>query len=133
MKIDHVGIVMEDGQQLRDMFKKYFNGKVGKKIFDRSGFISQIIELELGSIEILCPVNEHSPITRFLDKKGEGLHHISIRVENIKEIVERMKDDNYKFIDNIRLYNKGNEVIKYIFLNPKYTNKILIELQEKVE
>jgi len=133
MNIDHIGIVTEDREVLSSMLKKYFDGQAGKEVLDEEGFISQFIELGLGSIEILQPTKKDSTISKFLHKTGGGLHHISFRVENIEEIVTRMKNDKYEFIDDIRLYEKGDKKLKYIFLNPKYSNKILIELQEEIK
>ncbi|WP_432402608.1 VOC family protein [Wukongibacter sp. M2B1] len=133
MNIDHIGIVTEDSTLLSNMLQKYFNGQAGKEVVDEEGFISQFISLENGSIEILQPTKKESVISRFLENTGGGLHHISIKVENIEDTVKRMKDDKYEFINNIGLYDKGDRKLKYIFLNPKYSNKILIELHEEIK
>ncbi len=133
MNIDHIGIVTEDRQILSTMLEKYFNGQPRKEVLDEEGFISQFIDLEFGSIEILEPIRKNSTIGKFLEKTGGGLHHISIKVKNIEETVEKMIRDKYEFIGDIGLYDRGEKNLKYIFINPKFSNKVLIELQEEIK
>ncbi|MCG8539554.1 MAG: VOC family protein [Clostridia bacterium] len=133
MNIDHIGIVTEDRQILSTMLEKYFNGQPRKEVLDEEGFISQFIDLEFGSIEILEPIRKNSTIGKFLEKTGGGLHHISIKVKNIEKTVEKMIRDKYEFIGDIVLYDRGEKNLKYIFINPKFSNKVLIELQEEIK
>ncbi|KXG76429.1 VOC family protein [Thermotalea metallivorans] len=134
MEIDHIGIAAEDGEKLALLYEKHFGAQKSKKTENEDlGFTSQFIHFEKGKIEILQPMRMNSIIGRFLEKRGEGIHHISFRVNNLEKIVEFMGRDQYDFIDTIQSYDGDGEKLKYIFLHPKCTNGILVELHEVIK
>lgn len=134
MEIDHIGIAVEDGEKLILLYEKYFGGQRSKKIENEDlGFTSQFIHFEKGKIEILQPMRMNSIIGRFLEKRGEGIHHISFRVNNLEETVEAMGRDQYDFIDSIQSCDRDGAKLKYIFLHPKCANGVLVELHEVIK
>ena len=84
-----------------------------------------IIELENGRIELMQPTNDSSPIKKFLDKKGQGLHHMALDTDNIEGEVERMEGCGIQFLGKIRPGSAGTKVI---FIHPKSLNGVLTEL-----
>ena len=81
-------------------------------------------------IELLEATNSDSPIAKFLDKRGEGIHHIAFGVENIEAEIERLKKEGFQFISEEPKDGADNK--RVVFLHPKSTNGVLVELcQEK--
>ncbi|MEG0163615.1 MAG: VOC family protein, partial [Mucinivorans sp.] len=81
-------------------------------------------------IELLEASNPESPISKFIDKKGEGIHHLAFSVENILNEVERLKKEGFQFISEEPKEGADNKLV--VFLHPKSTNGVLVELcQEK--
>lgn len=131
--ISHLGIAVKD---LDEAVKKYIlltgdddpsihdvpDQKIKAAIF-KGSFLGN------GSrIELISPTSDDSPISKFLDKKGEGLHHVSIFVEDIEAKLTSLKDAGIKLIDeNPRIGAEGNKIA---FIHPKDTNGVLIELEE---
>jgi methylmalonyl-CoA/ethylmalonyl-CoA epimerase len=79
-------------------------------------------------IELLEPLNDESPIAKFIEKKGEGIHHMAIEVEDIEAKIEDMKEKGARFIGDKP--TKGADNMKIIFVHPKSTNGVLLELCE---
>ena len=84
-----------------------------------------IIHLENGRVELMQPTNDTSPIRKFLDKKGEGLHHMALETDNIEGEVERMEGCGIKFLGQIRPGSAGTKVT---FIHPKSLHGVLAEL-----
>ena len=97
---------------------------------EREGVTTSFYELGESKIELLEATNPESPVAKFLDKRGEGIHHIAFGVENIYNEIERLKKAGFLFISEEPKDGADNKLI--VFLHPKSTNGILIELcQEK--
>ena len=82
------------------------------------------------NIELLEPLNEESPISSFLAKRGPGIHHICFRVEGIDLLVEHLKENNIKLINEEP--RPGAHNCRVVFIHPKSTGGVLVELSEKV-
>jgi methylmalonyl-CoA/ethylmalonyl-CoA epimerase len=82
-------------------------------------------------IELIASLGEQSPIESFLEKKGEGLHHIAFEVANIKSEVERLKSEGFVPIDETPKKGADNKMV--VFLHPKATNGVLIELCQEIK
>lgn len=83
------------------------------------------------NIELLEPTSDESPIAKFLDKRGAGIHHICFRVENIDEMVQMLKSNNIKLINEEPRVGAHN--CRVVFIHPKSTGGVLVELSEKVD
>ncbi|MDD3690366.1 MAG: methylmalonyl-CoA epimerase, partial [Synergistaceae bacterium] len=80
-------------------------------------------------IELLEATSEESPVAKFIEKKGEGIHHLAIRVDNLEAALAEMKDKGIRLIDETPRYGAGGARIA--FVHPKSTGGILLELSER--
>jgi methylmalonyl-CoA/ethylmalonyl-CoA epimerase len=88
-----------------------------------------ILWADVTRVELLEPTAEDSPISKFLAKRGEGVHHIAYRVENLEQAVEEMQKQGIKMIEP--LIRSGSEGAKIAFVHPKSTHGVLTELVER--
>jgi len=128
-KIDHIGIAVKDLEEIKNTLSEAFElfPEFEEEIADQK---VQVIGYHVGesTIEYLQPSSPDSPIARFLDKKGSGIHHIAYGVENLVETLQRLQNKGFQLID--KLPRQGAEGKKIAFVHPKSTNGILIELCE---
>jgi methylmalonyl-CoA epimerase len=80
------------------------------------------------AIELLEPMDENSPISKFLDKRGEGIHHICFKVDDIEAVLERLKKQGVRLIDESPRPGAYNS--RVAFIHPKAMNGVLVELAE---
>ena len=128
MKIDHIGIAVESLENslacYRDVLGLNYKGQ--EKVEDQ-GVKVAFLELGESNIELLEPLHEDSPIASHLEKRGEGIHHIAIEVEKeLEEKVEKMQAEGVDFIGDKP--TTGAEGKKIIFIHPKSTHGVLMEL-----
>jgi methylmalonyl-CoA epimerase len=129
MKLDHIGIAVHDLQKAKKVYELLLNQPLDKVIDLPSQHIQTImIETKNTHIELLQPLGEEGAIAKFLEKKGEGLHHIAFEVENFEETLQSLKNQDIPLIGEPTIGVKGNRII---FIHPKATNGTLIELCEK--
>ena len=131
MKIEHLGIAVKSLGFSDELFQKLLGKKSYKQeSVEREGITTSFYELGESKIELLEAANSDSPIAKFLDKRGEGIHHIAFGVENIEAEIERLKKEGFQFISEEPKDGADNKLV--VFLHPKSTNGILVELcQEK--
>ena len=84
---------------------------------------------EGASIELTAPTSADSPITSFLEKRGEGVHHLSFEVDDIRAELKRLKGEGFQLIDDEPRIGTGGYWIA--FLHPKSTNGVLIEISQR--
>ncbi|MDD4029536.1 MAG: methylmalonyl-CoA epimerase [Caldisericia bacterium] len=129
MKLDHIGIAVHDLQKAKKVYELLLNQPLDKVIDLPSQHIQTImVETKNTHIELLQPLGEEGAIAKFLEKKGEGLHHIAFEVENFEETLQSLKNQDIPLIGEPTIGVKGNRII---FIHPKATNGTLIELCEK--
>ncbi len=131
MKIEHLGIAVKSMKSADDLFAKLL-GKPNYKHEEvaREGVTTSFYELGESKIELLEAQNAESPISKFIEKRGEGIHHIAFGVEDIYAEIARLKAAGFIFISEEPKDGADNKLI--VFLHPKSTNGILVELcQEK--
>lgn len=126
-KIEHIGIAVKDIGNSNDLFSSLF-GKPHYKTetVETEGVMTSFFECGPNKIELLQATNPESPIAKFIDKKGEGIHHIAFAVDNIEAEIERLKTEGFKMIHESPKPGADNKLIA--FLHPKSTNGVLIEL-----
>lgn len=129
-KIEHIGIAVKNIQQSNDLFKKLF-GKEHYKIetVESEGVSTSFFMIGETKIELLEATNETSAISKFIEKKGEGIHHIAYEVDNIESEMARLKQEGFELINQTPKDGADNKRI--CFLHPKTTNGVLIELCEE--
>ncbi|MDC0450963.1 methylmalonyl-CoA epimerase [Nitrosopumilus sp.] len=126
MKIDHIAIAVDDVEESAKIYQQALGADhVEFETVESEGVKIAIIELENGRIELMQPTNDSSPIKKFLDKKGQGLHHLALDTDNIEGEVERMEGCGIQFLGKIRPGSAGTKVT---FIHPKSLNGVLTEL-----
>ncbi|MFL9834668.1 methylmalonyl-CoA epimerase [Chryseobacterium terrae] len=131
MKLEHIGIAVKSLGVSDELFTKLLGKESYKKeTVEREGVVTSFYETGESKIELLEASNPQSPISKFIDKKGEGIHHLAFGVENILNEVERLKKEGFQFISEEPKEGADNKLV--VFLHPKSTNGVLVELcQEK--
>jgi methylmalonyl-CoA/ethylmalonyl-CoA epimerase len=131
MKIEHIGIAVKDIEQSNELFKVLFNKPAYKlEEVESEGVKTSFFMLGESKIELLQATNPNSAIAKFIDKKGEGMHHIAFEVEDIEFEIDRLKKEGFKLIHDIPKLGADNKRI--VFLHPKSTNGVLIELCQSI-
>ena len=131
MKIEHLGIAIKSLETSDNLFARLLGKNHYKQeSVEREGVTTSFYELGESKIELLEATNPESPIAKFIDKKGEGIHHIAFGVEDIRAEIERLKAEGFVFIYEEPKDGADNKLV--VFLHPKSTNGVLVELcQEK--
>ncbi|KMQ60426.1 hypothetical protein ACM40_11520 [Chryseobacterium sp. BLS98] len=131
MKLEHIGIAVKSLGVSDELFAKLLGKESYKKeSVEREGVTTSFYETGESKIELLEASNPESPISKFIDKKNEGIHHLAFGVENILEEIERLKKEGFQFISEEPKEGADNKLV--VFLHPKSTNGVLVELcQEK--
>lgn len=126
MRIDHVAIAVNN---LDSAVKEYQNALGIKEVefetVETEGVRVAILPLANSRIELMEPTKDTSPIKKFLDTRGEGLHHIALETDGIEGEVERMKGCGIRFLGEIRSGSRGTKIT---FIHPKSLHGVLAEL-----
>jgi len=130
-KIEHIGIAVKDIEKSNTLFASLF-GEKHYKIEDvlSEGVKTSFFQVGPNKIELLEATNPDSPIAKFIEKKGEGIHHIAFGVENIESEIERLKNKGFTIINETPKKGADNKLV--VFLHPKSTNGILVELCQEI-
>ncbi|CAE6498368.1 MAG: methylmalonyl-CoA epimerase [Candidatus Nitrosotenuis sp.] len=126
MKIDHIAIAVNNVEEAAKKYQQALG--IEKVIFETvetEGVKLAILKLENGRIELMEPTRDDSPIRKFLEKKGEGLHHMALATEDIEGEYKRMEGNGVQFLGKIR---DGSEGTKITFIHPKSLSGVLAEL-----
>ncbi len=128
-KIEHIGIAVRDIQKSNELFRKLF-GNAHYKIesVESEGVSTSFFMLGETKIELLEATRADSAIAKFIEKKGEGIHHIAYAVDNLETEMERLKKEGFDLINDNPKDGADNKRI--CFLHPKSTNGVLVELCE---
>lgn len=130
--IEHIGIAVRDLKKANQLFKLLFNSSHYKiEEVEEAGVTTSFFQIGDVKIELLEPSKEDSPIAKFLDQKGEGIHHIAVKVDDIKSTMKRLQNAGFIFTSNEISRGADNKLI--CFLHPKSTNGVLIELCQEIE
>lgn len=130
-KIEHIGIAVKSLETSNLLFEKLF----GNPSYKEEEVASEAVKTSFfmngpNKIELLEATNSESPIAKFIEKKGEGIHHIAFDVENIVDEIERLKNEGFIVLNEIPKKGADNKLVA--FLHPKGTNGVLIELCQEI-
>ena len=129
MKIDHVAIAVDNVEKSTKTYQEAFDVKnVEFETVESEGVKIAILHLENANIELMEPTNDSSPIKKFLEKRGSGLHHVALETERIEEVVTKMEGCGIQFLGKIRSGSAGTKVT---FIHPKSLSGVLMELCNK--
>lgn len=126
-KIEHIGIAVKDLGASNELFKKLFGHEHYKiEAVESEGVSTSFFMLGETKIELLQATSTDSSIAKFIEKKGEGIHHIAYAVDNVEEEMARLKGEGFELINKEPKDGADNKRI--CFLHPKSTNGVLVEL-----
>ena len=130
-KIEHLGIAVKDLKKSNQLFEKLLGEKLYKEeLVEGEGVKTSFFMVGDTKIELLEATREDSPIAKYLDKKSEGIHHIAFDVENIEKEVERLKKEGFEILNEIPKKGADNKLV--VFLHPRSTNGVLVELCQEL-
>jgi len=131
-KIEHIGIAVKDLNVSNDLFEKLFGAPPYKsEAVASEGVMTSFFMNGPNKIELLAATNPDSPIAKFLEKKGEGIHHIAFDVDDIVAEIERLKGEGFVILNEVPKRGADNKIVA--FLHPKSTNGVLIELCQEIK
>ena len=127
LKIEHIGIAVKDLESANELYKNILGSKHYKtESVDSEGVETSFFKVGESKIELLKASNPDSAIAKFIEKRGEGIHHIAFEVDDIAKEIERFKDLGFNVINDIPKKGADNKMV--CFVHPKSTNGVLIEL-----
>ncbi|QJW88552.1 methylmalonyl-CoA epimerase [Spirosoma taeanense] len=125
--IEHIGIAVRNIAASNDLFTKLLNTAPYKaETVESEGVTTSFFRVNQTKLELLEATSPNSPIARFLEKKGEGIHHIAFEVDDILAEMERLKTEGFMLLNETPRPGADNKLV--CFLHPKGTNGVLIEL-----
>jgi methylmalonyl-CoA/ethylmalonyl-CoA epimerase len=126
-KIEHLGIAVKDLEKSNELFKKLLGKNHYKEeAVEGEGVKTSFFMVGETKVELLEASRDDSPIAKFIDKKSEGIHHIAFEVEDIFKEMERLKSEGFEILNEIPKSGADNKLV--VFLHPKSTNGVLVEL-----
>ncbi|GAB3548562.1 methylmalonyl-CoA epimerase [Spirosoma fluminis] len=135
--VEHIGIAVRDIATSNDLFAKLLNVAPYKaETVESEGVTTSFFKVNPGhgrqtKIELLEATNPDSPIAKFLEKKGEGIHHLAFEVDDIVAEMERLKNQGFTLVSETPKRGADNKLV--CFLHPKGTNGVLIELCQEIK
>ena len=131
-KIEHIGIAVKSLEVSNVVFEKLFGVSAYKSEEVASeGVNTSFFRNGPNKIELLEATNPESPIAKFIEKKGEGIHHIAFDVEDIVSEIARLKAEGFIVLNEVPKKGADNKLVA--FLHPKTTNGVLIELCQEIK
>ncbi|WP_445955469.1 methylmalonyl-CoA epimerase [Yeosuana sp.] len=130
-KIEHIGIAVKNLKTSNALFSKLF-GEPAYKIeaVESEGVNTSFFKVGTNKIELLEATTADSPISKFIEKKGEGIHHIAFEVDDIEAEVRRLTLEGFIVLNEKPKKGADNKLV--VFLHPKTTNGVLIELCQEI-
>lgn len=130
-KIEHIGIAVKNLKESNELFSKLFGVPHYKTEKVKSeGVSTSFFQVGENKIELLEAINEDSPIAKFINKKGEGIHHIAFDVDNINAEIKRLQKEGFIVLNEEPKKGADNKLVA--FLHPKSSNGVLIELCQEI-
>jgi methylmalonyl-CoA/ethylmalonyl-CoA epimerase len=129
--IEHIGIAVKDLDEANEVYAKLF-GKPSYKteVVESESVKTSFFKVGNQKIELLEGLHEESIITKYIDKRGEGFHHIAFEVDNINQEIERLKQEGFVVLSDTPKQGADNKLV--VFLHPKSAHGVLIELCQEI-
>ena len=131
-KIEHIGIAVSNLDEAQEIYSSLLGQSPYKtETVNLEGVITTFFKVGNLKIELLQGLNDDNAISKFIEKRGEGIHHIAFEVDNIKSEINRLKKSGFKIINENPKQGADNKLI--CFIHPKSTNHVLIELCQEIK
>ena len=128
--IEHIGIAVNSIDKDAPFWKHILNiPHRGTEVVEGQGVTTDIYDTGRGKVELLEAMGPDTPIGKFLEKRGAGMHHVCFEVDNITTAIKELKQDNIQVLSNEP--TMGAEGYKVVFIHPKSTGGVLVELAEE--
>ena len=130
-KIEHIGVAVKSLANANDLFERLLgveNYKIEEVLSE--GVSTSFFQMGKSKIELLEALNEESPIAKFIEKKGEGIHHIAFAVDDIEMEMKRLSKEGFQLINDKPKKGADNKLV--CFVHPKSANGILVELCQEI-
>ena len=132
MRIEHIGIAVKNLENANEIFKKVLGKEHYKtESVELEGVSTSFFQIGDTKIELLEATSEDSAIKKFIEKRGEGLHHIAFAVEDINAEIERLKNEGFEVLNDTPKPGADNKLV--CFLHPKSCNYVLVELCQEIK
>ena len=132
LKVEHIGIAVKTLADSVPLFEKLLKSQCYKtEIVESEKVNTAFFRTQNTKIELLESIDENGVIAKFVEKKGEGLHHIAFEVENIESEMERLKQEGFVLLNEKPKKGADNKLV--CFLHPKSTSGVLIELCQEIK
>ena len=131
-KIEHIGIAVKDLDKGNELYKKLL-GKAHYKIEEvaSEGVKTSFFKVGFNKIELLEATNPNSPIAKFIEKRGEGIHHIAYAVKDIRKEMKRLKKEGFHLLNEEPKKGADNKLV--CFIHPKTAGGVLVELCQEID
>jgi len=126
--IDHLGIAVKSLATAKDIYETLGLTVSPEETVEAEQVRLVFVPVGESRLELLEPTSDNSPIAKFIAKRGEGLHHVSLRVRDLAAAVERLKKDGVRLVSNDIKVGAGGH--RYIFIHPSSAGGVLLELVE---
>ncbi len=131
LKIEHLGIAVENLEQSIPVYEKLLNSPCYKtENVDSEGVMTAFFQVGMNKIELLQATHTDSPIAKFLAKKGKGFHHVAFETDDIEQEIQRLLSHGFELIHRSPKPGADNKIIA--FLHPNSTEKLLVELCQDI-
>jgi methylmalonyl-CoA/ethylmalonyl-CoA epimerase len=130
-QIEHIGIAVKDIESAGQLFEKLLNTPIYKvETVESEGVKTAFLQTGTNKIELLEATRIDSPISKFIEKRGEGIHHIAFDVEDIEAEMKRLKQEGFVLLNDKPIPGADNKLV--CFVHPKSANGVLIELCQNI-
>ena len=131
-KIEHIGIAVKDLDAANNTYEKLLGYEPYKQeVVDSEGVATSFFTSGESKIELLAATNPDSPIAKFIERRGDGIHHIAFAVEDIYAEVARLKAEGFQIINEEPRKGADNKLV--VFVHPKSANGVLVELCQEIK
>jgi len=130
-KIEHIGIAVKNLENSNQLFEKLLGTpsyKIEKVLSE--GVTTSFFKVGSNKIELLEAVDKEGPISKFIENRGEGIHHIAFAVDDIKSEIKRLKSEGFTVLNDEPKMGADNKLVA--FIHPKSANGVLVELCQEV-
>jgi methylmalonyl-CoA/ethylmalonyl-CoA epimerase len=125
MRVDHIAIAVNDADKALENYKKILKiNKIDVEEVPNEKVKVVMLNLEDTRLELIEPLEDTSPISKFLKERGEGIHHIAITADEIENDVNHAKENGMRFLGELRTGSYGRKIT---FIHPKSLNGVLVE------